>query len=202
MARCYWLFRGCSSSLLAEVPCVWLAHEGTDAQTISSNLVLQPNQSVLVAQGLAIGGWDRVRRMRTLQLCKMGAIRRLVRRAHDYGETTSGLGWPHISGLLGGLTGSSARRERPYSAPILAGRFARLAPMTYLRTSVTTRLLERLRFLGRGTATEAIHSLTRRRTSSTRSASDFAGRTTLIILQPLSVSLTKQRHADLLGSCR
>ena len=105
-----------------------------------------------------------------------------------YGPT-SGLGWPHISGLLGGLTGSSARRERPYSAPILAGRFARLAPMTYLRTSVTTRLLERLRFLGRGTATEAIHSLTRRRTSSTRSASDFTGRTTLIILQAIECLL-------------
>jgi hypothetical protein len=56
---------------------------------------------------------------------------------------------------------------------------------------VTTRFGERLRFLGRGTATEAMYSLTLRRTSRIRSASDFAGRATLIILRAIERLLNK-----------
>src|SRR5262249_22336478 len=67
-----------------------------------------------------------------------------------------GMAAPPRGLLLGGFTRSSASC-RTYARSWLT------APMAYLRTSVTTRFGERLGFLGRGTATEAMYSLTLRR---------------------------------------
>src|SRR5215472_9633612 len=94
-----------------------------------------------------------------------------------------GMAAHHRGLLLGGFTRSSASCRT-------SARSWLTAPMAYLRTSVTTRFGERLGFLGRGTATEAMYSLTLRRTSRIRSASDFAGRATLIILQAIRCLLS------------
>lgn len=98
---------------------------------------------------------------------------------------------------------SFAFRERPQSSRSSYDRFwptGSLWPMVYFSTSVTTRFEERLRFLGRGTATEAMYSLTLRRTSRIRSASDFAGRATLTILQAIGCLLNKATPRRSLGS--
>jgi len=63
----------------------------------------------------------------------------------------------------------------------------------YFTTSVTERFFRdwHLLFDLRGIATDATYSLTVRRTSSSRSALDFAGRTTLIILRAMPFLLKR-----------